>query len=261
MIRGIIYKYTSPSGKSYIGQTINEARRRKEWFNILVPYTQPSSKIDYARSKYGPDSFSYEVLYQGFYWNSSQAKQALNVLEVYFIGVFNTYNNGYNLTIGGDSIAGYRHSQESKEKMSIARKGRRISDTQKLKISIALKGRKHSQETKDKIGKAHKGAKRPAGTGQKISRALLGRILTEEQKRNISKGHIGIKYSQECIKKRIEKRKKAVLMLDLDGRILNEYPSIKEAAYSLNRKSCSSICQACKGQIPTAYGYIWKYKN
>lgn len=24
MIRGIIYKYTSPSGKVYIGQTINE---------------------------------------------------------------------------------------------------------------------------------------------------------------------------------------------------------------------------------------------
>lgn len=29
MIRGIIYKYTSPSGKVYIGQTINEKDRRK----------------------------------------------------------------------------------------------------------------------------------------------------------------------------------------------------------------------------------------
>ena len=28
MIRGIIYKYTSPSGKVYIGQTINEKDRR-----------------------------------------------------------------------------------------------------------------------------------------------------------------------------------------------------------------------------------------
>lgn len=29
MIEGIIYKYTSPSGKCYIGQTINEPLRRK----------------------------------------------------------------------------------------------------------------------------------------------------------------------------------------------------------------------------------------
>nr|DAS86287.1 MAG TPA: GIY-YIG nuclease superfamily protein [Bacteriophage sp.]DAV54013.1 MAG TPA: GIY-YIG nuclease superfamily protein [Caudoviricetes sp.] len=29
MIRGIIYKYTSPSGKVYIGQTLNEKKRRQ----------------------------------------------------------------------------------------------------------------------------------------------------------------------------------------------------------------------------------------
>lgn len=36
---GVIYKYTSPSGKCYIGQTVNETRR-----------------------KYGWDSFEYEIL-------------------------------------------------------------------------------------------------------------------------------------------------------------------------------------------------------
>ena len=29
---GIIYKYTAPNGKIYIGQTLNEERRRKEFF-------------------------------------------------------------------------------------------------------------------------------------------------------------------------------------------------------------------------------------
>ena len=29
-MKGIIYKYTSPSGKCYIGQTVNENKRRYE---------------------------------------------------------------------------------------------------------------------------------------------------------------------------------------------------------------------------------------
>lgn len=52
MIIGIIYKYTSPSGKSYIGQTTNEEYRRRMWFGT-GRYTGGRSKIDRARKKYG----------------------------------------------------------------------------------------------------------------------------------------------------------------------------------------------------------------
>nr|DAW71716.1 MAG TPA: intron associated endonuclease [Crassvirales sp.] len=44
MIIGIIYKYTSPSGKSYIGQTTNEEYRRRMWFGT-GRYTGGRSKI------------------------------------------------------------------------------------------------------------------------------------------------------------------------------------------------------------------------
>lgn len=37
MVVGIIYRYISPSGKSYIGQTTNENIRREHW-NTLGPY-------------------------------------------------------------------------------------------------------------------------------------------------------------------------------------------------------------------------------
>lgn len=48
MIIGI---YTSPSGKSYIGQTTNEEYRRRMWFGT-GRYTGGRSKIDRARKKY-----------------------------------------------------------------------------------------------------------------------------------------------------------------------------------------------------------------
>lgn len=36
MFVGIIYKYTSPSGKVYIGQTRNEQSRRQRWLAQFV---------------------------------------------------------------------------------------------------------------------------------------------------------------------------------------------------------------------------------
>lgn len=51
MTRGIIYKYTSPSGKSYIGQTINEVQRRYDFRNLNETYA--GLKIENARHKYG----------------------------------------------------------------------------------------------------------------------------------------------------------------------------------------------------------------
>lgn len=50
MIEGIIYRYISPSGKSYIGQTTNEVYRRRMWFG-KGRYTGGRSKIDRARKK------------------------------------------------------------------------------------------------------------------------------------------------------------------------------------------------------------------
>ena len=60
MIEGIIYRYISPSGKSYIGQTTNEVYRRRMWFG-KGRYTGGRSKIDRARKKYGPDGFGSRV--------------------------------------------------------------------------------------------------------------------------------------------------------------------------------------------------------
>ena len=59
MIEGIIYRYISPSRKSYIGQTTNEKIRREHW-NTIGPYS--GIKIDRARIKYGIKNFKYEVL-------------------------------------------------------------------------------------------------------------------------------------------------------------------------------------------------------
>lgn len=66
-MRGVIYKYTSPSNKIYIGQTLNEYMRRAMWKNIKHPYA--GVYINRARKKYGYNSFRYEVNIVDYYWN------------------------------------------------------------------------------------------------------------------------------------------------------------------------------------------------
>ena len=58
-MEGIIYKYTSPTGKVYIGQTLDEERRRTEFLNKDVRYA--GKRIENARHKYGPENFKYEI--------------------------------------------------------------------------------------------------------------------------------------------------------------------------------------------------------
>lgn len=223
MIEGIIYRYVSPSGKSYIGQTTQEKLRKEHW-NTVGPYA--GLKINRAREKYGINSFTYEVLGRRYYADKVSAKQSLDALEVYYIGFYDSYNNGYNCTIGGESTLGYTHTNETRIKLSEVRKGNKLSTDTKDKISNKLKGRKLSEEWKNKIGASLKGKTKSQGHITKMS---------------LSKS-------------------RGIIQYDCDGTYLNEYVTIKEA--SANTKiSISAIYKCLSGKNRTSGGFIWKYKD
>lgn len=98
-MRGVIYKYTSPSEKVYIGQTYNEKARKKRFRCLSASYG--SAKIDNARRKYGAQNFEYEVLYTIETEDKSLLMKELNEKEAYFIEEFDSINSGYNILKGG----------------------------------------------------------------------------------------------------------------------------------------------------------------
>ena len=93
-------------------------------------------------------NFKVEVLYQG---------DELDYNEINYIKEYNSTNReyGYNLESGGhlNKIV----SEESKRKMSEAKKGTIVSEETKRKISEFRKGKKLSEETKLKMSEANKG--------------------------------------------------------------------------------------------------------
>lgn len=62
------------------------------------------------------------------------------------------------------------------------------------------------------------------------------------------------------IEKVMEKVRIPVLQFTKDNIFVAEFPSTVDAAKAV-KGNASSISRNCRGKRPTAYGYIWKYKN
>lgn len=113
----VVYKITFPNGKVYIGQTVQKLKNRlrshcNRAFNIKD--SQFNCYKSNAIRKYM--TFEVEVLYQG---------DELDYNEIYYIKEYNSSNKdfGYNLDSGGN--LNKQHSEETKQKISEAHKGRK----------------------------------------------------------------------------------------------------------------------------------------
>ena len=155
VLSGIIYKYISPSGKVYIGQTVDEKDRRRRFWNLNALYcSQNSNKLsafDYARRKYELNLFKYSILCKVEANNYNELKLYLNRLEKMYIKKYDSYKNGYNSTIGGGNTTGYKHTADSLIKMSKVHKGKKLSKEHIEAIKAANKNRTVSEETKLKL--------------------------------------------------------------------------------------------------------------
>lgn len=95
-MRGFIYKITNNvNGKVYIGQTIQTIKER--FYQHCATKCSDSvlnMAIHRAIKKYGKSNFTIEVI-------EEVDKDFLNDREKFWIEYYNSYNNGYNSTIGG----------------------------------------------------------------------------------------------------------------------------------------------------------------
>lgn len=66
------------------------------------------------------------------------------------------------------------------------------------------------------------------------------------------------KYAKQSIRNG-RKQSKPVIQLTLDGKTINEYPSVAEAGRQNGFKKCA-IANCCCGRQKTSYGFIWRYK-
>lgn len=139
--------------KIYVGFTVNYEKRWSEEIRAAFnknckDYEKILSRAfrKYAKNqKEVKDFFTFQVLEEFIY--SSEALEAEQFWIEYFRSNIHQFGaqSGYNCTIGGDTTFGFRHSEESKQKISEKQTGKYIGENN------PFFGKKHTEETKQKL--------------------------------------------------------------------------------------------------------------
>jgi len=203
-INGHIYLLIdNRNGKKYIGKHIGTDNNY--FSGGIIP-----NKI---AKKHGKEIFTKIILE-----NNIIDEDILLEKEIYYIKKYNTFNDGYNLTKGGDGggtwiykktkieknristvkrekMIGRKFSEKTLEKMSLAKKGIPLTEEHKKNIRISQSGenhpffgKKHSEESKKKISEKRKGTKNTDHSNfmkknnpQSLSVLINGRIFDSIQ--------------------------------------------------------------------------------
>ena len=101
---GYIYKIVNDiNSKVYIGQTTYTLEDRFKQ-HLFSAHHQAPYKLYRAMNKYGIEHFHIILI-------EECPNDELNVKEAYWIGKYNSFNNGYNCTLGGDGVQKYNHNE------------------------------------------------------------------------------------------------------------------------------------------------------
>lgn len=210
MITGIYQITNIHNGKSYVGSAVRFHSRWRLHKTQLNAGKHHSRVMQRAWDKYGEAAFEFKKLLVcakgDLLWFEQRA--------------FDVLKPAYNVCKVAGSVIGYRHTDAFKAEASARAKG-----------NTHRRGQKISEEAKQRISEARKGK----GLGRvfsddtkaKMSEALRGRKISEEQKEHLRKLNTGKKQSPETIEKRMQK---------LRGRTRSEEAKEKTADWHRGRK-------------------------
>lgn len=179
-----IYKITSPSGRVYIGQSWNIKAR---WNAHGNQYTNPQLRASF--NKYGKKAHRFEIIHELPY---DTDQDTLTRFEQVYIDAYR--DCGVSIMNLREAGSVGKMSLESKQRMSLSRKGHKVSEVTRKKISVAHIGKK-KPKTKEHIEKVTKlliGKKRTPEMIEKTASKKRGQKLNDEQKKRLSDSHKGI---------------------------------------------------------------------
>ena len=134
------------TGKSYIGLTsFTMEERWKQHVQSAMQKKTPTRKFWNAIRKYGIDCWQHIVL------STCVELSEARILEKQFIQKFDSYHLGYNSTLGGEGLDGYKHSVETRQKIGEIGKGKVRSEAFKENVRRHMRAFHKTRKYKDYI--------------------------------------------------------------------------------------------------------------
>lgn len=274
-----IYVIESPTGAIYVGQSCNIQKRWMQYKNL---HCKDQQRIYNSLKKHGPENHKFTIQ---MYFSEKTPQSVVDRYENDYIEVFKS--NGFNMmNLRGGGASG-KMSEETKSKISAARKG---------KPCMALRGRKLSPEHIEKMKAWRANQVFTPETCAKISQSLreVNRKKGFKPKPKVKYPRVDGKFSEEQRKVYSEERSgeknqffgkkhtpatiaifskiasertgmkngrsRAIIQFDLKMNIIKEWDYITKASVEMgiNRLAISSALASKTGK---SNGFIWKYKT
>jgi group I intron endonuclease len=154
-----IYRITNiATGKHYIGSSVNLQQRRSKHRNLLKRGENNCAKLQIAWDESGADKFKFVTLLLC-------EKKDLLVYEQICIDLYDAVESGYNMRPFAGCNKGFKTSEETKKKLSIASK-KAATPEARAKISARNSGRIHGPEARENMSFAARS--RSAATSEKM---------------------------------------------------------------------------------------------
>ena len=151
--------------KKYVGQSRDIEKRWRAHRTLLNANKHDNQHLQYTWNKYGKNAFEFSVL------EVFDNDETLNDAEITWIKKLNSFEDGYNMTLGGGGQAGCFLSESQKEHLSKINMGilnpnygLKRSDATRKRMSDAMKGKKHKPHTdewKKNVSEKLKGREKP----------------------------------------------------------------------------------------------------
>jgi hypothetical protein len=274
-MKGIIYKYTFPDGKVYIGQTRNPEKRKREHID---PKTGPvNTGFWEAYQRFG--TFEYEVIREIESDNEDELIDLLNRWESDYIYQYKSDNPeyGYNRTsyasVGIESKKILRRVYNAIQEdffnseivildsasEKIWRTKQPLTEEELFLITEKYPGSPWLDSLKDfdfkNLRKSRISERREFYLDEHFGYI---RFAIEECSQ-----YKAAQYVRENGRQIIEEARlaKAIVQLDKEGNVIKEYGSILEICQAFNIERGDNIRNVLKGKQKTAYGFFWKYKK
>jgi group I intron endonuclease len=240
--QGIYRIENTENGKFYVGSSVNLATRWSQHKYNLRRKQHCNKHLQNAWNKYGEDVFLFIIV--------DEIKEATELVKVEqeYLDNLTPYDReiGYNVNIDATSRLGVKNSDTTNKKGREAHKRKTAQEILqwKARISAAKTGVKMSQESKDKISKALKGKSKSEAhirnlTGMKHSEESLGkmrgRVFSEETREKISRVRRGKHHTEEAKKKlsvahtgkKLSEEHKLKISKSLKGHVVSQATRVK----------------------------------
>lgn len=178
---GVYQIRNTVNSKVYIGSAVNISRRFKEHKKHLRGAYHINKKLQRAWAKYGEEAFEFSVI-------ELCTKEQLIQFEQFYMDRHGSVRKGYNVHPNARNSLGRKVSQATRDKISKALTGRRLSQEQKRAISDGGKGLKRSLATRLKMSLSFSGRAKTPEHRAKLSAANTGKTLSSEHVENAARG-------------------------------------------------------------------------